>query len=55
MPREMGEVMRRHHETYGRHPSVGAVRNIGLFGMIDVVRSRAPSSRWRRTTARPTR
>jgi taurine--2-oxoglutarate transaminase len=25
-----------------KHPSVGSVRNIGLFGMIDVVRSRSP-------------
>ena len=40
---EMGEVMARHHaDLMARHPSVGAVRNIGLFGMIDVVRSRSP-------------
>jgi len=39
----MGEVMARHHaDLMARHPSVGAVRNIGLFGMIDVVRSRSP-------------
>ncbi len=39
----MGEVMARHHaDLMARHPSVGAVRNIGLFGMIDVVRSRDP-------------
>ena len=25
-----------------KHPSLGAVRNIGLFGMIDLVRSRSP-------------
>ena len=41
--RVMGEVMARHHaDLMARHPSVGAVRNIGLFGMIDVVRSRDP-------------
>jgi taurine--2-oxoglutarate transaminase len=39
----MGEVMRRHHlDLYARHPSVGAVRNLGLFGIIDLVRSREP-------------
>jgi taurine--2-oxoglutarate transaminase len=41
--RQMGEVMARHHaDLMSRHPSVGAVRNIGLFGMVDVVRSRSP-------------
>nr|MBA3236585.1 aspartate aminotransferase family protein [Chloroflexota bacterium] len=25
-----------------RHPSVGATRNLGLFGIIDLVRSRDP-------------
>jgi taurine--2-oxoglutarate transaminase len=41
--RAMGEVMKRHHQDlYARHPSVGAVRNIGLFGMVDLVRSRSP-------------
>ncbi len=41
--RRMGEAMRRHHqELYERHPSVGAVRNIGLFGIIELVRSREP-------------
>jgi taurine---2-oxoglutarate transaminase len=41
--REMGQSMARHHaDLMARHPSVGAVRNIGLFGMIDVVRSRSP-------------
>jgi taurine---2-oxoglutarate transaminase len=40
---KMGTVMARHHaDLMARHPSVGAVRNIGLFGMIDVVRSRDP-------------
>jgi taurine--2-oxoglutarate transaminase len=39
----MGKVMARHHaDLMARHPSVGAVRNIGLFGMIDVTRSRSP-------------
>ncbi|HET7677924.1 MAG TPA: aminotransferase class III-fold pyridoxal phosphate-dependent enzyme, partial [Candidatus Limnocylindrales bacterium] len=39
----LGEVMRRHHlELYARHPSVGAVRNLGLFGIIELVRSRDP-------------
>jgi taurine--2-oxoglutarate transaminase len=41
--KQMGEVMARHHaDLMARHPSVGAVRNIGLFGMVDVVRSRSP-------------
>ena len=41
--RAMGEVMAGHHRRLmDKHPSVGAVRNIGLFGMIDVVRSRDP-------------
>jgi taurine---2-oxoglutarate transaminase len=40
---QMGQVMRRHHlELKKKHPSVGAVRNIGLFGMIDLARSREP-------------
>ena len=39
----MGEVMRRHHEDLAaRHPSVGAHRNIGLFGILDLVRSQDP-------------
>ena len=39
----MGEVMRGHHQRLmAKHPSVGAVRNIGMFGMVDVVRSRSP-------------
>ena len=39
----MGEVMRDHHQRLmAKHPSVGAVRNIGMFGMVDVVRSRSP-------------
>jgi taurine--2-oxoglutarate transaminase len=36
-------VMRRHHEALAaRHPSVGAHRNLGLFGILDLVRSRDP-------------
>ncbi|MCC7538662.1 MAG: aminotransferase class III-fold pyridoxal phosphate-dependent enzyme [Deltaproteobacteria bacterium] len=39
----MGEVMRRHHEALmQKHRCVGAVRNIGLFGIIDLVRTREP-------------
>ena len=34
--------MRGHHEALmARHASVGAVRNIGLFGIIELVRDRA--------------
>ena len=41
--RRMGDVMKGHHQRLmAAHPSVGSVRNIGLFGMIDVVRSRSP-------------
>jgi taurine---2-oxoglutarate transaminase len=41
--RRMGEVMRGHHERlYAKHPSVGAHRNLGLFGILDLVRSRDP-------------
>ncbi len=39
--RKMGEVMAGHHqELYDRHPSVGWVRNLGLFGIVELVRSR---------------
>ncbi|HYX12393.1 MAG TPA: aminotransferase class III-fold pyridoxal phosphate-dependent enzyme [Candidatus Acidoferrum sp.] len=39
----LGPVMRRHHERLAdRHPSVGAHRNLGLFGILDLVRSRDP-------------
>jgi taurine--2-oxoglutarate transaminase len=39
----LGPVMRRHHEAmYERHPSVGAHRNLGLFGILDLVRNRDP-------------
>jgi taurine--2-oxoglutarate transaminase len=38
---QMGEVMRGHmDELAAKHPSVGAVRNIGLFGIIELVRNR---------------
>ena len=41
----LDSVMRKHHEQlYARHPSVGAVRNLGLFGILDLVRSRDPFS-----------
>jgi taurine--2-oxoglutarate transaminase len=36
-------VLRGHHERlYAKHPSVGAYRSLGLFGAIDIVRSRDP-------------
>jgi len=36
-------VMRGHHEALAaKHPSVGARRNLGLFGILDLVRSRDP-------------
>jgi taurine---2-oxoglutarate transaminase len=36
-------VMRGHHERLAaRHPSVGAHRSLGLFGILDLVRSRDP-------------
>ena len=39
--REMGAVMARlHADLAARHPSVGAVRSLGLFGMIELVRDR---------------
>jgi taurine--2-oxoglutarate transaminase len=39
----LGPVMRAHHERlYDRHPSIGAYRNLGLFGILDLVRSRDP-------------
>jgi taurine--2-oxoglutarate transaminase len=41
--KRMGDTLRSHHtRLMQKHPSVGSVRNIGLFGMIDVVRSRSP-------------
>jgi taurine--2-oxoglutarate transaminase len=39
----LGPVMRRHHESLAaKHPSVGTNRNIGLFGIIELVRSHDP-------------
>ena len=41
--RRMGEKMREHHLALAaRHPSVGSIRNIGLFGIIELVRSHEP-------------
>ena len=40
--RTMGVLMGQlHQELAARHPSVGAVRNIGLFGIIELTRNRA--------------
>ena len=39
----LGPIMRSHHERLrDKHPSVGAIRNLGLFGIIDLVRSHDP-------------
>jgi taurine--2-oxoglutarate transaminase len=39
----MGRVMHEHLAALEeKHPSVGAVRNIGLFGIVELVRSRDP-------------
>ncbi len=39
----LGVSMRRHHEALAaKHPSVGAHRSLGLFGILDLVRSRDP-------------
>jgi taurine--2-oxoglutarate transaminase len=41
--RRLGPVMQAHHERLAaKHPSVGAHRNLGLFGIIDLVRSQDP-------------
>ena len=41
--RRLGPVLRGHHERLAaKHPSVGAHRNICLFGIIDLVRSQDP-------------
>jgi len=41
--RRLGPVMQAHHERLAaKHPSVGAHRNLGLFGILDLVRSRDP-------------
>ncbi|MCI0635470.1 MAG: aminotransferase class III-fold pyridoxal phosphate-dependent enzyme [Actinobacteria bacterium] len=40
--RKMGDVMARHHQELAeKHPSVGLVRNIGLFGILELVRDRS--------------
>jgi taurine--2-oxoglutarate transaminase len=39
----MGQVMKRHHDAlYQKHPCLGATRNIGLFGILELVKSREP-------------
>ena len=39
----MGGVMRDwHRKLYERHPSVGAYRGVGLFGVLEIVRNREP-------------
>ena len=39
--KRLDPVMRRHHEALmAKHPSVGRVRNIGLFGILELVKSR---------------
>jgi taurine--2-oxoglutarate transaminase len=39
----LGPVMADHHRRLQeKHPSVGAVRSLGLFGIVDLVRSRDP-------------
>jgi len=39
----LGPVMQAHHERLAaKHPSVGAHRNLGLFGIIDLVKSHDP-------------
>src|SRR6266508_1981992 len=41
--RRLGPVMRAQHERLAaKHPSVGAHRNLGLFGILELVRSRDP-------------
>jgi len=39
----MGVVLREHHQRLAaKHPSVGAHRSLGLFGILDLVRTRDP-------------
>jgi taurine--2-oxoglutarate transaminase len=39
----LGPILRGHHERLrDKHRSVGAIRNLGLFGIIDLVRSHDP-------------
>jgi taurine---2-oxoglutarate transaminase len=40
--KKMGERMRQHHvELQERHPCVGDARNIGLFGILELIRDRS--------------
>jgi taurine--2-oxoglutarate transaminase len=39
--KRLDPVMRRHHEDLmAKHPSVGRIRNIGLFGILELVKDR---------------
>lgn len=39
----MGVIMKAHHDAlYEKHPCLGATRNIGLFGILELASSRAP-------------
>ena len=39
--KRLGEVMRAHHEEIAaKHPSVGLTRNLGLFGILELVKDR---------------
>jgi taurine--2-oxoglutarate transaminase len=39
--RRLGQDMSKHHaDLQARHPSVGRVRNLGLFGIVELVKSR---------------
>jgi taurine--2-oxoglutarate transaminase len=39
--KRLDPLMRRHHEELmAKHPSVGRVRNVGLFGILELVKSR---------------
>ena len=49
--REMGKIMKTLlADLAAKHPSVGAVRSIGLFGIVELIRNRTTRSRWRRST-----
>ncbi|HRI49469.1 MAG TPA: aminotransferase class III-fold pyridoxal phosphate-dependent enzyme [Pseudomonadota bacterium] len=40
---KMGASMKRHHDAlYQKHPCLGATRNIGLFGILELASSREP-------------
>lgn len=40
---KMGALMKGHHDAlYEKHPCLGATRNIGLFGILELASSRAP-------------